>query len=128
MALGAIERSDGHATPTGLATELELRSSNVAQILGELDQRCLITRRADPGDKRKVRLALTDAGQDLVRETRAKRDQWLVNAMDACLTGEERAQLIAAGALMRRLASLSQGAAGDRVIDPLSSPLNFREN
>jgi len=115
MALGAIERSGGQATPTLLATELELRSSNVAQILGELDHRGLIKRSADPGDKRKVRLSLTDTGLALVRETRTKRDQWLLNAMNACLTAEEQAQLIAAGVMMRRLASSSQAGAGDHL-------------
>jgi DNA-binding MarR family transcriptional regulator len=118
MTLGAIERGDGQATPTVLATELGLRSSNLAQILGELDQRGLIKRSADQGDKRKVRLSLTDAGLDLLRETRTQRDQWLLDALNACLTAKERAQLIAAGALMRRLASSSLGAAGDRMGDP----------
>jgi len=118
MTLGAIDRGAGEATPTALATELGLRSSNLAQMLGELDQRGLIKRSADQGDKRKVRLSLTDAGLDLLRETRTKRDQWLLNALNACLTAQERAQLIAAGALMRRLASSSPGAAGDRIGDP----------
>jgi len=118
MTLGAIERNDGQATPTAIATEMGLRSSNLAQILGEFDQRGLIKRSADQGDKRKVRLSLTDAGLHLLRETRTKRDQWLLNALNACLTAKERQQLMEAGALMRRLASSSPGAPGDRMGDP----------
>lgn len=108
MALGAIQRAEGQATPTQIALELELRSSNLAQVLGELDERGLIQRTPDPADKRKVRLSLTEAGLTLVRETRAKRDNWLADAMETCLSLEEQAQLIAAGELMRRLAISSQ--------------------
>ena len=105
MALGAIQRGEGEATPTQIACELELRPSNLAQVLTDLDARGLIVRSADPNDKRKVRLSLTDAGSELVRETRAKRDSWLAEAMTTCLSPEEYSHLIAAGALMRRLTS-----------------------
>lgn len=104
MALGAIQRAEGQATPTQIASELGLRSSNLAQILGDLDERGLIQRIPDPNDKRKVRLSLTGAGVTLVHQTRAKRDIWLSQAMATCLSPEERSQLIAAGELMRRIA------------------------
>jgi DNA-binding MarR family transcriptional regulator len=110
MALGAIQRAEGQSTPTQIALELELRSSNLAQILGELDGRGLIQRTPDPADKRKVRLSLTEAGFALVQETRAMRDSWLENAMETSLSLEEQAQLIAAGDLMRRLALSSQSS------------------
>ncbi len=104
MALGVIERAEDRATPTLVASELDLRSSNAAQILNTLEQRGLIERLPDPADKRRVRLTLTRPGRDLVRDTRAERDQWLEGAIQECLTEEERAQLIAAGKLMQRLA------------------------
>ncbi|MGK5081318.1 MarR family winged helix-turn-helix transcriptional regulator [Janthinobacterium sp. HLX7-2] len=108
MALGVIERGAGHATPTQIASELELHSSNLAQILGKLDERGLIQRTPDPVDKRKVRLSLTEAGRVLVHATRTRRDSWLLEAMQTCLSAPERAQLIAAGELMRRLSLYSQ--------------------
>lgn len=108
MALGAIQRAEGQATPTQIALELELRSSNLAHVLGVLDARGLIERIADPIDKRKVRLSLTDAGLALLRETRAKRDIWLSDAMATCLSAEEQSHLIAAGDLMRRVALVCQ--------------------
>lgn len=104
MALGAIQRANGNATPTQIATELTIQSSNLAQVLGELDRRGLIQRTPDHSDKRKVRLSLTQAGTDLVYEARARRDQWLSDAMEACLSVDEKAQLLAAGALMQRVA------------------------
>jgi DNA-binding MarR family transcriptional regulator len=103
MAMGVIERAGGQATPTVVATELVLRSSNVAQLLNELDQRGLVTRTADSVDRRKVRLALTAEGLDMVQVTRLQRDRWLSAAMDECLSKEERSQLIAAGELIGRL-------------------------
>lgn len=108
MALGAIQRAKGTGTPTRIATELGLQSSNLAQVLGELDRRGLIQRTPDPSDKRKVRLALTQAGLTLVRESRGRRDQWLSDAMHACLSAEEQAQLLAAGALIQRVALWSE--------------------
>lgn len=104
MALGAVQRAEGQATPTQIASELGLRSSNLAQVLGDLEERGLIHRTPDPNDKRKVRLSLTGAGVTLVRETRAKRDIWLSEAMVTCLSPEEQSLLIAAGDLMRRIA------------------------
>lgn len=109
MALGAIERSEGQAIPSRIGAELDLRSSNLAHLLGDLAQRGLVQRTPDPADKRKMRLSITAAGADVVREARAKRDGWLIEAMRACLSPDEQAQLIAAGPLMRRLALSSQG-------------------
>src|SRR5579859_7418099 len=105
MILGTIERLEGAATPSLISTEMELRSSNVAAILRELERRNLITRSADPHDKRMVRLALTPTGSDFVKVARAKRDTWLLHAMADCLSDEEQERLLAAGELMSRLAS-----------------------
>jgi DNA-binding MarR family transcriptional regulator len=107
MALGVIQRGGGHATPTQIAAELELRS-NLAQLLRELDERGLIRRTPDGADRRKVRISLTEAGLALVTEARATRDDWLAGAMAACLTKDEQAQLIAAGDLIRRVALSNQ--------------------
>jgi len=104
MALGVIQRGEGNATPTQIAAELELRSSNVAQLLRDLEERGLIARTPDATDKRKVRLSLTRGGLALVTETRSARDKWLADAIAACLSPAEQAQLIAAGELMRRVA------------------------
>lgn len=112
MVLGAIQRLQGTATPTQVATELGLQSSNLAQLLGELDRGGLLQRSPDPADKRKVRLALTQPGLATVREARGRRDRWLSDAMQGCLSAREQAQLLAAGALMQRVA-LWRGSAAE---------------
>ena len=108
MVLGAIERAKGDAMPTQIAAELELHSSNLAQVLSNLDARLLIQRDPDSADKRKIRLSLTDTGLALVRATRSQRDGWLFEAMQTCLSAQEREQLLAAGEIMRRLSLWSQ--------------------
>jgi DNA-binding MarR family transcriptional regulator len=113
MALGAIQRGKGTATPTQIATELGIQSSNVAQVLGELDRRGLLKRTPDRSDKRKVRLSLTPGGINLVSEARARRDQWLSDAVQACLSVQEQEQLLAAGELMQRVALWSEASSQD---------------
>lgn len=108
MTLGAIQRAKGAATPKQISTELGIQSSNLAQVLGELDRRELIQRTPDLSDRRKVRLSLTQAGVDLISEARARRDQWLSDALQACLSAQEQEQLFAAGELMRRVAQWAE--------------------
>lgn len=103
MVLGAIERANGQAMPTQIASELELHSSNLAQVLSNLDARSLIRRSPDSADKRKVRLSLTETGLALVHATRSQRDSWLFEAMQTCLSAQEREQLVAASETIRRL-------------------------
>lgn len=107
MALGAIERGQGAATPSTIGQTLDLRSSNLAQMLGILEERGLLERRRDPIDKRKVRLALTESGAARVCASRSERNRWLSVTMDERLTKREQALLIEAGKLMLRLAEQS---------------------
>jgi len=113
MTLGVIQRAKGTATPTQIATELGIQSSNVAQVLGELDRQGLVQRTPDHADKRKVRLSLTQEGTDLVYQSRARRDQWLSDAMEACLSVQEQEQLLAAGELIQRVAVWSETGSQD---------------
>lgn len=108
MLLGAIERAGGTATPGELALQLDLRSSNLAQMLGELEQRGLLERRADLADRRKVRVLLTAAGRRMVKQTRARRDAWLQAAINGGLDPAERSQLLAAAPLLLKLAASAQ--------------------
>ncbi|MGE8280879.1 MAG: MarR family winged helix-turn-helix transcriptional regulator [Stenotrophomonas sp.] len=104
MVLTAIQRLGITATPTSIANELSLRSSNLAQLLRELEARGLLQRHPDPDDKRRVNLSLSKPGLAVVQQTRARRDGWLSEAMEANLSAKEQALLLQAGALMQRLA------------------------
>ncbi|MCD0495165.1 MarR family transcriptional regulator [Chromobacterium violaceum] len=102
--LGAIDRAGGDITPTELARRENLRSSNLASALRELDASGLIRRTQDPDDGRRVRVGLSEAGAEALRRNRQLRDGWLQQALQG-LSAEERDTLLRAGALLERLAA-----------------------
>lgn len=54
---------------TGLAEVGLLHAPSVTRILKELDERGLITREADAEDRRRIMIALTPEGRELIRST-----------------------------------------------------------
>ena len=107
LLLGAIDRHGGTATPSALAADQGMQSSNLAAALRDLASEGLIARTPDSEDRRKVRVALSEAGRALLRDNRARREGWLASAMGACLSDEESALLVAAGELIERIATYS---------------------
>lgn len=59
LVMSAIERMDGMATPSKIAEEENMRSSNLASLLRDLEARELITRTQDTGDRRRTWLELS---------------------------------------------------------------------
>jgi DNA-binding MarR family transcriptional regulator len=110
LVLGAIDRHGESATPSVLAADEGMRSSNLAAALRSLESRKLIVRRPDTKDRRKVRLRLSAAGQRFLDDSRARGERWLTEAINACLTASERADLIKAGALLDRIMSYPKAA------------------
>jgi DNA-binding MarR family transcriptional regulator len=102
--LGAVARSDGGAQPTQIAAELVMTSSNVAAALRELMREGLVSRLADEADTRRVNITLTATGDRVVADARTTRDMWLVEAMRDLLTDQDEAVLVAAGAILERVA------------------------
>jgi DNA-binding MarR family transcriptional regulator len=102
--LGAVARSDGGAQPTQIGVELVMTSSNVAAGLRELTREGLVSRLADEADTRRVNITLTPAGERVVADNRATRDIWLIEAMRDLLSNDEEDVLLAAGAILERLA------------------------
>lgn len=109
MLLAALLRLGGTAGPTELAAAEGLRSSNVAALLRELEQEGMVRREADAGDRRRLHVVITDAGAEAVLANRSRREAWMAEAVAACLSAEERAQLIAVGGLLQRLAEYQEG-------------------
>jgi DNA-binding MarR family transcriptional regulator len=103
--LGAIERAGNAATPTMLGESENMRSSNLAAALRELKAAGLIIRIPDVEDRRKVRVRLSRAGREVLHENITRREQWLADAIQRCLTKEESALLFKAGELLNRIAS-----------------------
>ena len=110
LVLGAIDRHGESATPSVLAADEGMRSSNLAAALRSLEARKLIVRTPDTKDRRKVRLRLSSAGQRFLDDHRVRGERWLTEAMDACLTAGERSDLIKAGALLDRITAYSKAA------------------
>jgi DNA-binding MarR family transcriptional regulator len=108
LVLGAIDRRGESATPSVLAADERMRSSNLAAALRSLEARKLIVRTPDTKDRRKVRLRLSAAGRRFLDDSRARGERWLAEAIDAHLTASERAHLIKAGALLDRIMAHSK--------------------
>ena len=61
-------------------------------------------------DSRRVNVSLTEAGAALIVSSRAARDAWLAEAIDAVLDLEEQQVLRDAARLIERLATFEGGA------------------
>jgi DNA-binding MarR family transcriptional regulator len=104
LVLGAVERRGGTASPGQLAEDLLMTTSNVAAALRALEAAALISRQRDAHDARRVRIELTEPGRRLVVDDRRRRDNWLCDTINTCLSPREQKVLQQAGELMARLA------------------------
>jgi DNA-binding MarR family transcriptional regulator len=75
---------------------------STTRIVGRLEERGLVLRTVDAADRRVARLAVSDAGQSLLNQTRTRRDAYLALRLQA-MTAEERATLMRALPLLERL-------------------------
>lgn len=65
IALLDAERSGAVATPGWLAGQLQISSASTTALLDRLAERDLMERRADPGDRRRTLLAVTDGAREM---------------------------------------------------------------
>src|SRR3979490_1688823 len=70
LVLGAIDRPGGSATPSVLAVDQGMRSSNLPAMLRSLQERKLIVRTPDDEDRRKVRIRLSPLGRRWLDDSR----------------------------------------------------------
>lgn len=105
LVLSAIDHMDGAATPSKIAEAENMRSSNLASLLRDLEGREMITRIQDTSDRRRTWIGLSEKGRLVLQASRDRRDEWLRCAVEACLSENERKQLEAAGALMEKLSA-----------------------
>jgi DNA-binding MarR family transcriptional regulator len=101
--LSRLEREGPQGT-SDLAQRERMRPQSMAETIKELEGDGLVRREADPTDGRRMLIALTSAGRDLVRRERARREEWLATAIARELTSREQQTLARATALLRRLA------------------------
>jgi DNA-binding MarR family transcriptional regulator len=100
--LSRLDREGAH-TASALAAAERVRPQSMAQTLAELENAELIERRADPEDRRRIQIELTEQGRTRVVEERGKREGWLAAAIAEELNPEEQRTLLAAVPLLRRL-------------------------
>lgn len=95
---------EGPSTTSALAAAERVRPQSMSQTLSELEAEALVSRRPDPGDRRRVLIDLTGRGRARLREERERREGWLAAAISSELDPEEQRTLLAAVPLLRRLA------------------------
>jgi DNA-binding MarR family transcriptional regulator len=95
---------NGSHTLGELAARERVTAPSMNRTVNCLEESGYLSRTADDGDRRKVNIALTDAGREVVVETIRRRDAWLEEALGE-LTDAERATLHAASEIMRAVAT-----------------------
>lgn len=108
LVLGAVDRHGASAGPSAVADDLGMARSNVASLLRRLEAKALIELASDSSDGRRSVILLTPAGRALLERDRAERESWLVKAVRAELNPQEAKQLMAASALIQRLADFRE--------------------
>lgn len=100
----ALLHSRGPMTPGELAGAQRVQPQSLTRTLTALETAGLVSRRTDPGDRRRSLLMITDTGRRAIRNDVSQRDAWLAMAMAELLTPAEQELLRIAGQLMERLA------------------------
>jgi DNA-binding MarR family transcriptional regulator len=103
--LGSLNRQ-GSLVATRLAKEERLQPQSLTRLLAELEQSRLISRKRSSIDRREVTITITAKGQSALLDDVAARRAWLELAMNTALTAKEREAILAASALMIKLASV----------------------
>ena len=100
--LGRLTR-EGPQTTSALAAAERVRPQSMAQTVADLERAGFVTRSPDPADRRQVLLSLTEQGRAAIASERRSREGWLAQAIEANLDDDERATLMRAVDLLRRL-------------------------
>ncbi|CAN5821765.1 MarR family transcriptional regulator [soil metagenome] len=101
--LGEASRS-GVTTPAEMAARLQVRVQSLTDSINELESRSLISRRADPADRRRQLIEITEDGRGLLNSDRAERDAWLQATMSDNLSELEFDLLMLVAPVLRKLA------------------------
>jgi DNA-binding MarR family transcriptional regulator len=101
--LGRLDR-EGTSSIGALAAAEGVRPQSMAQTICDLGDLGFIARHADPSDGRRVLVALTESGAQVLAEDRRKREGWLAQAITEDLSLEDQEVLRRAVELLRRLA------------------------
>jgi DNA-binding MarR family transcriptional regulator len=107
--LARLDREGTHSIGSLAAAE-RMRPQSMAQTIRDMESDGLIERRADPTDGRRSLVDMTAEGRGMLEEDRRRRQGWLTEALARELNAQERADLMKAVELMRRLGELDAPA------------------
>ena len=94
---------EGGQTLGSLSEHERVTPPSMNRTVNALAEAGLVVRGTAPDDGRKVLIEATDAGLEIARETRRRREAWFARQLSV-LSAEDRATLDAAAPLLRRLA------------------------
>src|SRR3954468_6121030 len=103
-ALASVERH-GPLTLGVLAAHERVQPPSMTRMVGALAERDLLTRVPHETDGRQIVVAITDAGRDLLKEDRRRREAWLACQLRE-LTPDELYALHEAAPILEKLASI----------------------
>lgn len=95
----------GPTTPRALAERDGVQPPTMTRTIAALESAGLVARSAHPTDGRQVHIELTDAGADVVAETRRLRNAWMDDMLRG-LSAKDRTTLEEAVAILRQVADL----------------------
>jgi DNA-binding MarR family transcriptional regulator len=96
--------TQGPRTPGEIADAEHVRPPSMTRTIAGLVDQGLVARTDHPDDGRQVLISVSDAGREVVEETRARRAAWLSRRL-ATLTEAERATLAEAARILRTVIS-----------------------
>ncbi|WP_394940301.1 MarR family winged helix-turn-helix transcriptional regulator [Psychromicrobium sp. YIM B11713] len=96
--------SDGRQTLRQLADREHVQAPSMTRMINALESGGLVTRQSDPSDGRQILVELTDAGREVLRDTRQRRTEWLERRL-AGLSAEERKVLREAAAILQKMSA-----------------------
>jgi DNA-binding MarR family transcriptional regulator len=97
-ALATVERH-GPLTPSELAARERVQRPTITRVVYRLEELGLVTRAADPADRRSALITVTPAGRALLAAARTRKDAFLSERLEA-LDPQDRATLERAAALL----------------------------
>src|SRR4051794_23191973 len=100
-ALAAVERH-GPLTPSEVAVFERIQRPTATRVLARLEEAGLVSRAADPGDRRSSLVSVTPEGRALLERLRPRKDAFLARRLDA-LDAEELAVLGRAADILERV-------------------------
>jgi DNA-binding MarR family transcriptional regulator len=100
--LSLLER-EGPATVTTLAKAEGVRPQSMGATVSVLEAAGLVSGAPDPGDARQTMLSLTPACREMIKLSRAAREDWLFRAIRTKLAARELEELAAGVELLKRL-------------------------